>query len=213
MQKTLMRSVMRGESSDLLLLLQHPPVYTVGRRGFSPSKHLAGSDALLEDKSGNSSSVVVHKVSRGGEVTWHGPGQLVAYPILDLSREPFRKDLRWYVRSVEEVAIRTLETYGLRGERHDEHTGVWVEKNKICAVGISVSKWVTMHGMALNVCNSLEPYQRIVPCGIREPDLGVCTIEGLLPFDQTVTIDVDDAERRLCDVFTDVFDVKLVEGR
>ena len=148
LQKQYQNDLMRGGGGEdvagRLLLLEHEPaVYTSGR---ASSKIESTRDDIL-------------RTSRGGQVTWHGPGQVVMYPILDLSRSPpFRKDLRWYVRSVEEVAIRVLDTFGLKGSRHSEHTGVWIGPNKVAAIGMSVSKWVTMHGMALNVCNDLEPF-------------------------------------------------------
>ena len=193
LQKKYQNQLMRGDAPEAgrLLLVEHEPaVYTSGR---ASSKIESNRDDIL-------------KTSRGGQVTWHGPGQVVMYPILDLSKSPpFRKDLRWYVNSVEEVAFRVLNTFGLIGSRHCEHTGVWIGNKKVAAIGISVSKWVTMHGMALNVCNDLEPfYDRIVPCGIEDEDLGVTTISNELSRDVTV----DEVTSRVLDMFQEVFCVR-----
>lgn len=193
LQKFHQNALMRGEFEDSsLLLVEHDPaVYTSGR---ASRKTESNRNDIL-------------KTSRGGQVTWHGPGQIVMYPILDLSNSPpFRKDLRWYVRSVEEVAIRVLDTFGLKGSRHSEHTGVWIGNNKVAQIGISVSKWVTMHGMALNVCNDLSPfYDDIVPCGIEDSNLGVTTISNELSQDVTV----EDVTSRILDIFEDVFECDM----
>jgi len=191
----LMRHVNADDDDDVLdemLLLEHDPVYTLGRSASETS--LPPSD----------STIPIEKVGRGGEITYHGPGQLVMYPILNLSRTPFKRDIRWYVDRIEEVAIRTLATYGMEGRRHPIHTGVWVGEKKLAAIGISISKWVTMHGMALNVCPDMEPFERIVPCGIEDPGLGVGSISEVAS-----SATVAEARERLCASFSDVFDVDL----
>ncbi|MGB7085015.1 MAG: lipoyl(octanoyl) transferase LipB [Phormidesmis sp.] len=147
-------------SKDSLLLLQHPPVYTLGQ----------GADTRFLRFDPAQTDYELYRIERGGEVTYHCPGQLVAYPILDLHH--YRQDLHWYLRSLEEVIIRTLACYGLRGERIAGMTGVWVEGFKVAAMGIKVSRWITMHGFSLNVCPDLTGFERIVPCGIEGKPVG-----------------------------------------
>ncbi|NJM47663.1 MAG: lipoyl(octanoyl) transferase LipB [Alkalinema sp. RU_4_3] len=143
---------------DLLLLLQHPNVYTLGQ-GSDPSfiKFAPGSAEL-------------HRIERGGEVTYHTPGQLVGYPILNLKRH--KPDLHWYLRELEELLIATLAHFGLKGDRIPGMTGVWVQDRKVAAIGIKVSRWITMHGFALNVCSDLGGFGQIVPCGIEGKTVG-----------------------------------------
>ncbi len=150
---------------DLLLLLEHPPVVTLGR-----SSH----DAHVLRPAG----VEVFEVERGGDVTFHGPGQLVGYPIIDLTG--YKQDLHWYLRTLEQALIGALETLGIRAERNPGYTGVWTKGRKIASIGIHVKQWVTWHGFALNVATDLAEFQRIVPCGIAgvemtsvEKELGV----------------------------------------
>ncbi|MBW4698045.1 MAG: lipoyl(octanoyl) transferase LipB [Aphanocapsa lilacina HA4352-LM1] len=140
---------------DVLMLLEHPPVYTLGQ----------GADArhVLVDPA----SIELYRTERGGEVTYHGPGQLVGYPILDLSGH--RRDLHWYLRTLEQVLIEALADFGVQGTREPGLTGVWVGGQKIAALGIKVSRWVTMHGFALNVDPDLDAFARIVPCGLTRP--------------------------------------------
>ncbi|KAL4444215.1 hypothetical protein ABPG75_011952 [Micractinium tetrahymenae] len=152
-----------------LLLLQHPPVYTLGAG--ATEGHLRFDPAAPP--------LPLHRTERGGEVTYHGPGQLVLYPILDLRCLPLQPDLHWYLRSLEEVAIRALDAVsGLHGERIPGLTGVWVDGAKVAAIGVRASRWVSYHGLALNVVNDLTPFRQIVPCGIS--DRPVASVEGLL---------------------------------
>jgi len=145
---------------DTLLLLEHPAVYTLGQ----------GADERFLKFTPQPQLPPVVRVERGGEVTHHCPGQLVGYPILNLRRH--RTDLHWYLRQLEEVVIRTLAALGLTGERWPGLTGIWVEGCKVAAIGIKVSRWITMHGLALNIDPDLSGFQRIVPCGIREHPVG-----------------------------------------
>ncbi len=139
--------------NDALLLLEHDPVYTLGR----------GADAgFLGVAAGGGVPVV--RVGRGGQVTWHGPGQLVGYPILDLRAH--RQDVRWYVRSLEQVLIDALGDVGIAAGRRDGLAGVWVESRKIASIGIGIRRWVTCHGFALNVGPDLTGFEAITPCGI-----------------------------------------------
>ncbi len=145
---------------DALILLEHPPVYTLGQN----------SDPSFLKFDPATSPYELHRIERGGEVTYHCPGQLVGYPILNLQRH--QPDLHWYLRQLEEVVILVLAHYGLRGERIEGLTGVWVEDQKVAAIGIKVSRWITMHGFALNVCPDLAGFEAIVPCGIGDRAVG-----------------------------------------
>jgi lipoate-protein ligase B len=158
-----------GSQGDVLLLTEHDPVYTIGRSG-NDHHLLAGADELERRK-----IPVVHN-DRGGDITYHGPGQLVGYPILDL--RGFTCDLHRYLRDLEEAIIRTLDAYTIRGRRESQYTGVWVGSEKICAIGIKTRQWVTMHGFALNVNTDLRAFDRIIPCGIFER--GVTSMEQVL---------------------------------
>jgi lipoyl(octanoyl) transferase len=160
-QRSLLKErINNPDLEDVLILLEHPPVYTLGQ-GANP-------EFLKFDL--DNSEYNVHRVERGGEVTYHCPGQLVGYPILNLQR--YRQDLHWYLRQLEEVLIRVLANYGLQGERIPGFTGVWLEGRKVAAIGIKVSRWVTMHGFSLNVCPDMTGFNRIVPCGITDKPVG-----------------------------------------
>ena len=142
---------------DVLLLVEHPPVVTLGRS--SKERHLLASPALLAER-----GVELFEVERGGDVTFHGPGQLVGYPIIDLKRH--RRDLHWYLRRVEEALIHALEEFGIVAERNPGFTGVWTLGRKIASIGVHARDWVTWHGFALNVATDLSYFDLIVPCGI-----------------------------------------------
>lgn len=144
-------------AQDVLLLVEHPPVVTLGRA--SKEKHLISSPAFLESK-----GVELFEVERGGDVTFHGPGQLVGYPIIDLKRH--RQDLHWYLRKIEEALINTLADYDIPAERNPSFTGVWTRGKKIASIGVHARDWVTWHGFALNVTTDLSYFDLIVPCGI-----------------------------------------------
>ncbi|MFQ5882356.1 MAG: lipoyl(octanoyl) transferase LipB [Candidatus Methylomirabilales bacterium] len=158
LQRQLASARMGGEGEDCLLLLEHPPVITLGRE--AKREHLLRDEPLLEQR-----GVKICHIERGGDVTFHGPGQLVGYPILDLTRHG--KDLHLYVRNLEEVLIRTLRIYDIHGQRHAGKTGVWVQGDKIGSIGVHVSRWVSRHGFALNVNTDLSYFDLIVPCGLR----------------------------------------------
>lgn len=144
---------------DLLILVEHPPVITLGRS--SKDAHLLSNPEQLRQR-----GVEVFEVERGGDVTFHGPGQLVGYPIVDLKRH--KQDLHWYLRRVEESLIRALATVGIAGERVEKYTGVWSGNRKIASIGVHARDWVTWHGFALNVSTELSYFDLIVPCGIPE---------------------------------------------
>lgn len=147
-----------AQPDDVLLLLEHPPVITIGRT--SKPEHVVASPKKLEE-----CGVDLFEIDRGGDVTFHGPGQLVGYLIYDL--KDHRQDLHWFLRRVEEALIETLKKLGIKGIRKDGLTGVWVEDRKIASIGIHVKQWVTWHGFALNVSTDLSNFDLIIPCGIQ----------------------------------------------
>lgn len=159
LQRRLVERRKAGDIEDTLLLLEHEPVITLGRN--AKREHLLTSLDTLERL-----GIEVLETDRGGDVTYHGPGQLVGYPILDLGR--IRKDVVWYVRTLEEALIRTAKDCGLSARRRDGLTGVWVEEAKVAAIGIHLSRWVTSHGFALNLETDLRSFEHIVPCGIAD---------------------------------------------
>jgi lipoate-protein ligase B len=158
LQREVARRRISGDiPQDVLLLVEHPPVVTLGRS--SKQKNLISSPEFLASR-----GVELFEVERGGDVTFHGPGQLVGYPIFDLKRH--KQDLHWYLRSVEEALIRTIGEYGIPGERSTGYTGVWTKGRKIASIGVHARDWVTWHGFALNVTTDLSFFDLIVPCGI-----------------------------------------------
>jgi len=177
---------------DILLLLEHPPLYTLGTS--------SSLDFLKFDL--ENAPYPIHRIERGGEVTHHCPGQLVGYPILNLRR--YKTDLHWYLRQLEAVIIRLLKGYNLSGERIPGLTGVWVEGYKVAAIGIKVSQWITMHGFSLNVCPDLAGFAAIVPCGISDRPVG--TLQQFLP-----QITMQEAYQDIQTAFSEVFEVELRE--
>ncbi len=170
-QQALVRSRQAGEAPDRLVLLEHPPVITVGVSGRRRPGHVLASAARLHEH-----GIEVIDVPRGGDVTYHGPGQLVGYPILSL--KPDRCDVHRYVRDLEEVLIRTAARFGVEAGRIDGMTGVWVGREKLGAIGVRLSRWVTSHGFALNVTTNLDHFRFIVPCGLA--GYGVTSLARLL---------------------------------
>jgi lipoyl(octanoyl) transferase len=157
-QRALARERITGDlPQDLLLLVEHPPVITLGRG--SKEGHLLASPELLRAR-----GVELHEVERGGDVTFHGPGQLVGYPIVDLKRH--KQDLHWYLRQVEEALIRAMAAFGIEGSRTTGLTGVWTQGRKLASIGVHARDWVTWHGFALNVSTDLSYFDLMVPCGI-----------------------------------------------
>ena len=175
LQKELVERRRRGEIPDQLLLLEHPPVITLGVKTRNDRSHIVATPAKLEME-----GVEVFETGRGGDVTYHGPGQLVGYPIFDL--KPDRCDVHQYVRDLEEALIRAVGTFGISAHRVNGLTGVWVgpegAEEKLAAIGVRISRWITSHGFALNVNTRLEHFGLIVPCGIS--DRGVTSMERLL---------------------------------
>lgn len=169
LQKWCVAARQAGRIPDTLLLLEHPPTYTIGRSG--GEQHLLVSEAEIVAAGGS-----VHRVDRGGDITYHGPGQLVGYPILDLNDHC--RDAHRYLRDLEEGLIRLVAEWGLTGQRIEGLSGVWLGNEKVAALGVHLSRWVTSHGFALNVTTDLKDFDRIVPCGIR--DHGVTSLERVL---------------------------------
>ena len=158
LQKKLQKQRIAGNINDTLILVEHEPVYTLGKN--------SNRDHLLQSRD---KSVEVYNTERGGEVTFHGPGQLVGYPILDLRN--YKKSVSWYMRTLEELTIRVLREFDIKSSRIKGLTGVWVENKKIAAQGVRISRWVTMHGFSINVCPQLSYYDGIIPCGIFDHDV------------------------------------------
>jgi lipoyl(octanoyl) transferase len=171
LQRDLVEQRKRGEIPDHLLLLEHPDVITLGVRNRSDRSHVLESDEALAAQ-----GIALFETGRGGDVTYHGPGQLVGYPIVDL--KPDRCDVHRYVRDLEEVLIRAVSDFGIDAGRIEGLTGIWVGRDKLAAIGVRISKWVTSHGFALNVGTDLSRFGLIVPCGIA--DKGVTSMERVL---------------------------------
>jgi lipoyl(octanoyl) transferase len=192
-QRSLVAPRRQQDLEDILILLEHPPVYTLGQGSsleflkFDPAEH----------------SHLLCRTERGGEVTYHCPGQIVGYPILNLRH--YQPDLHWYLRQLEEVLIRVLANYDLLGERVAGMTGVWVEGRKVAAIGIKVSRWITMHGFALNVCPDLAGFQNIVPCGIADKPVG--SLAQFVP-----EIQLQPVQQQIIEAFAEVFRVEFVRA-
>jgi lipoyl(octanoyl) transferase len=169
LQSELVAARKAGRIPDTLLLLEHPPVYTLGRN--ARRENLLVSDPFLVQIGAE-----LFETDRGGDITYHGPGQLVGYPIFDLTQH--RRDIAWYMRSLEEVFIRVAKDYGIEAGRVPGAAGVWVGNDKLVAMGVHISRWVTSHGFAFNVSPDLKYFDYIVPCGLK--DKGVTSLERLL---------------------------------
>jgi len=165
LQESLVAEKVSGIQINHLLLLEHEPVYTMGRTRDESSLR---EEELLPHP--------VHRTNRGGQATYHGPGQLVGYPVLDLAL--FDRDLHAYLRFLEEVLITLLERHGVKGGRVDGKTGVWVGSRKIASLGVGVRKWISMHGFAINICGDLAPFQHITPCGLPGVEMTSLETEG-----------------------------------
>jgi lipoyl(octanoyl) transferase len=186
-----------------LLFVEHPPVYTLGKSGNA-------GNILITDEMRSEKGIEFFRTNRGGDITFHGPQQIVGYPILDLER--FYTDIGRYLRNIEEVIILTLGEYGIKGDRSPGETGVWIEpgikgkERKICAIGVRTSRWITMHGFAFNVNTNLDYFNYIIPCGISNKQ--VTSLEKELGR----KVDFDEAKERVKKNFEKVFDSILVSG-
>lgn len=186
-----------------LLFVEHPPVYTLGKSG-------SKSNVLIGDEEMKQRQIQFFHTNRGGDITFHGPGQVVGYPILDL--EKFYTDIGRYLRNIEEVIIKTLFQYGISAGRSAGETGVWIEpgipgrERKICAIGVRCSRWITMHGFALNVSTDLSYFNHIIPCGIIGKQ--VTSLDKELGFKP----DVNEVKNRIMQNFEEVFEASLITG-
>ncbi len=193
LQRALVEERKAQTIDDQLLLVEHPHVLTLGVRGDGGRSHILVEPGLLASR-----GVEVHETGRGGDITYHGPGQIVGYPIIDL--KPDRQDVHRYVRDIEEVLIRTAAEYGIDAGRVDGLTGVWVGHEKLAAIGVRIARWVTSHGFALNVATDLDYFNLIVPCGIA--DRGVTSLDRLLGRN----VDRVEVENHIVSHFCRVFD-------
>jgi len=197
-QQTLARNMAEtgSDGSGILILLEHPPVITIGRRG--SEGNVVASPAVLERE-----GVQVREVNRGGDVTYHGPGQIVGYPIVNL-RE-YGSDVHEHMRRLERVLIGTLADYGIAGWQQAGYTGVWVEDRKIASIGIAVSRWIAYHGFALNVNPNLDHFKLIVPCGLQDVRMTSMALEADMP------VDAHEVRNRIVAHFRNEFEFESVE--
>ncbi|WP_432403034.1 lipoyl(octanoyl) transferase LipB [Wukongibacter sp. M2B1] len=190
-QCDILKKRQNGDIEDTLILVEHLPVITMGRR--AEKAHIIGSEKLL-----NKNGIKVFETNRGGDVTYHGPGQIVGYPIFDLKR--YGMGIRRFVENLEEVFISLLkDIYNIDAGRNEENTGVWIGRNKITAIGLAVKRGVTMHGFAFNVNTNLDHFKFIVPCGIR--DKGVTSVAELVG----KTVDFEKEEKHVLEYFCKIF--------
>ena len=190
-QKNYHQKVFTGKEQDTLILVEHEPVYTLGKN--------ANDNHLLQSAS---QEIEVYRIERGGDITFHGPGQIVVYPILDLNR--YIKSVSWYMRTLEKIIIDTLSDFKIKAELKDGLTGVWVGDEKIGAQGVRISRWVTMHGLALNVNTDLKYFDGIIPCGIF--DYGVTSMEKLTGSKQ----DINKVKNTIIKYFNNILSHKKV---
>lgn len=162
LQKQVLELRSAGKITDILFLLEHPHTYTLGKT--ADKKNLVGPESYLSEN-----SISVYEIDRGGDITYHGPGQIVGYPIISLT--DWKQDTHKYLRAIEEVIIKTCAHYGISGSRVQKYTGVWINDRKIAAIGIKVSRWFTMHGFAFNINTDLDLFTGIIPCGIADKEV------------------------------------------
>lgn len=190
-------------TDNYLIFVEHPHVYTLGKSG-KPENLLLDEAGLLEKRA------VYYKINRGGDITYHGPGQLVGYPILDLDN--FFTDIHRYMRTIEEAVILTLADYGVVAGRYPGYTGVWLDADnsnarKICAIGVRASRWVTMHGFAFNINTDLSYFNNIIPCGIE--DKAVASLQGELGRE----VDIEEVKTKLKRHFANLFEMELLSKK
>lgn len=191
LQKEVFDKRVKNEIDDRFFLLEHPHTYTLGRT--ADKANLIGTKEFLEQN-----GISVFDIDRGGDITYHGPGQIVGYPIIDLKN--WKQDTHLYLRNLEEVIIRTCADYGIKTGRNDKYTGVWTDDKKIAAIGIKVSRWVTMHGFAFNINSDLSMFGGIIPCGIKDKE--VTSLSELL----NKKVDIQEVKLVLVKHFRDVFE-------
>lgn len=199
MQQRLVEARRQGTIPDQLLLLEHPPVITLGVKTRNDRSHVVATPERLQ-----ALGIEVFETGRGGDVTYHGPGQLVGYPILDL--KPDRCDVHRYVRDLEETMIRAAAAFGVTAGRVKGLTGIWVGADKLAAIGVRISRWITSHGFAFNVTTDLSHFQLIIPCGIS--DRGVTSLQKLTGR----ALPMAEVETAMAAAFVETFDAELVEA-
>lgn len=197
MQKNIFEEVVSGKRNDTLILLEHDHTYTLGK--VADKKNLLATNDQLKD-----AGINIFEIDRGGGITYHGPGQIVGYPIIDLKR--WKQDTHKYLRALEEVIIQTCMEYGIVSGRNEKHTGVWIEDKKIAAIGIKVSRWVTMHGFAFNVNTDLSYFNGIIPCGINDKEV------TSLKKELGIEVSVEEAKEKLLKNFIEVFNFTEVKS-
>lgn len=191
LQKEIFDFRLRNEINDTLFLLEHPHTYTLGK--VAEKENLISSESQM-----NELGISVYEIDRGGDITYHGPGQIVGYPIIKLS--DWKEDTHQYLRGLEEVIILTCREYGIETERNSKYTGVWIGERKIAAIGIKVSRWITMHGFAFNINTDLSYFGGIIPCGIKDKD--VTSLQRELGRE----ININEVKEKLIKNFKKVFD-------
>lgn len=195
LQKELLELRFQKKIEDILLFVEHPHTYTLGK--IAKRENLISSDKFLKEK-----EIKVFDIDRGGDITYHGPGQIVGYPIIDLNE--WKKDTHEYLRALEEIIIKTCGHYGLNAGRNPEFTGVWIEDRKIAAIGIKVRHWITMHGFAFNINTDLTYFTGIIPCGIKDKD--VTSLEKEL----NQKINLEEVQKILLDNFRILFNYEKI---
>lgn len=197
LQKNIFDEVVSGKRNDTFIMLEHDHTYTLGK--VTDKKNLLATDEQLKE-----AGINIFEIDRGGDITYHGPGQIVGYPIIDLKR--WKQDTHKYLRALEEVIIKTCAEYDLVSGRNEKHTGVWIGDRKIAAIGIKVSRWVTMHGFAFNVNTDLAYFNGIIPCGINDKDV------TSLKKELGIEISIEEAKEKLLKNFMKIFDFAEVRS-
>ncbi len=194
LQRQINLTKQKTKCCDLIITNEHNHVYTLGKSG-DRNHLLSDTDTLRKNK------ISYFEIDRGGDLTYHGPGQLVCYPIFDLTN--YYKDAHRYLRDLEEVIVRTLKEYGIVSHKDEEYTGVWIGEEKICAIGIKISRWITMHGLAFNINNDLSYFDKIIPCGIFHK--GVTSVKKILGKE----ISFEEVKNVVIKKFVEVFPINI----
>lgn len=196
LQKSVHQLKTENKIDDVLFLLEHPHTYTLGKT--ADKENLVGGDEYLTEN-----NISVYDIDRGGDITYHGPGQIVGYPIISLTN--WNQDTHKYLRAIEEVIIKVCDEYGLDASRVEKYTGVWIDDRKICAIGIKVSRWITMHGFAFNVNTDLKLFKGIIPCGISDKDVTSLNLE------LKKAINLGEIKERILHQFSVIFNYDQIE--
>lgn len=190
LQKEVFEKRVSGNTDDTFFMLEHPNTYTLGKT--ADKNNLISNKDYLEKE-----GISVFEIDRGGDITYHGPGQIVGYPIIDLKN--WKQDTHLYLRNIEETIIKVCNYYGLNAGRKEKYTGVWIGERKICAIGVKISRWVTMHGFAFNINTNLNLFNGIIPCGIKDKE--VTSLERELG----KRFDINEVKEKILEVFINQF--------